>query len=750
MNKSITLHHEFDAKLARNIGEQSVSSNIQAIIELVKNSFDADASDCKIHLYANSQQGENIKMSKIVIEDNGIGMTVEDFKQKWMRVATNYKLDERYSPINERRVSGEKGMGRFASQRLGDIIKIISNPENYTGREKTEYGYNTLELTIDWNEYIPGLNFEEIPNKMVMLDTASEHGIKIEITNLKDNWTKKDVDAIVINAGSLISQKFTNKDDRKNYFNVEIIPHGFEPIRTKVESIIEKYAPWQVNAQLIGSKLNFQIFHREQEEGVRIPVVDLTKTFKGRGEMLMGNPTCGNLKLELLIFQGRSHEWAPKAVRKVKELEAQIAENCGVKIFNDDIRIMPYGSKGNDWIGLDKRYLIQATWPRGGLRVRNAQVIGHILLTRKNNPGIKETTTREGLVQNKEYEFLQKRLMIELMQEFELYREEWNVRVDQKKKKDITTKPAAKVKSKISQLTDFVASLDGVKKSDVTIIEKMGKEMLKDVTEVVDIGQKKEDKLTSNLEMYRNLASLGISALSFHHEIRQPIGRISQRQYMLTEKWDKWDDAKKLDWIGKTALDIDTVIEYNAYIREFAVLFSGLKGTKISRQEIKFQDSIQRFKEGFAHILEDFGIEIKVELGFGRLNNLFMNKASWESIMLNLIGNSIKALTNVSRKAKYIKIIFDKSSTHLKISVKDNGAGIEEINWDKIFLPLWSTYRTAADSGTGMGTTIVKEIIEDDYNGTIRVKTSKYEKTYPGKGSTEIEINIPLDRLKKE
>ncbi len=453
--------------------------------------------------------------------------------------------------------------------------------------------------------------------------------------------------------------------------------------------------------------------------------------------------------LELLIFEGRSHTWAPKAVRKVKELEAQIAENCGVKIFNDDIRIMPYGSRGNDWIGLDKRYLSQASWKRGGLRVRNGQVIGHILLTRKNNPGIKETTTREGLVKNKEYEFLQNRLMLDLMQEFEFYREEWDVVKNNKKNKEIKTRPAVKIESKISQLTDFVSSLD-INKSDKATVDKIAKGSIIDLKQLVSEKDKEKDKLTSNLEMYRNLASLGISALSFHHEIRQPIGRISQRQYMLTEKWDKLDDAKKLDWIGKTALDIDTVIDYNAYIREFAVLFSGLKGTKISRQEIKFQDSIQRFKEGFAHILEDFGIEIKVELGFGRLNNLFMNKASWESIMLNLIGNSIKALTNVSRKTKYIKILFDKSSTHLKISVKDNGAGIEEINWDKIFLPLWSTYRTAADSGTGMGTTIVKEIIEDDYGGTIRVKTSKYEKEYPGKGSTEIEINIPLDNLKPE
>ena len=73
MAENIELYHSFDAKLATNIGEQSVSSNIQAIIELIKNSYDADALNCKVHFYADGQTGNHIKMTKNVIEDNGIG-----------------------------------------------------------------------------------------------------------------------------------------------------------------------------------------------------------------------------------------------------------------------------------------------------------------------------------------------------------------------------------------------------------------------------------------------------------------------------------------------------------------------------------------------------------------------------------------------------------------------------------------------------------------------------------------------------
>ena len=741
MTDTYELHHSFDAKLAKNIGEQSVSSNVQAVIELVKNAFDADATSCKVHFYADAQRGENVKMSKIVVEDNGFGMTFEDFEEKWMRVATSHKERETYSPILMRRVAGEKGMGRFASQRLGNIVKIISNPEDYTNRRKSTYPYNTLELVIDWNKYVTGKDFEKIANRLRIFDKKEEnHGIRIEITDLKGNWNLDDIDSIVVNAGTLVLPTILKKSD-ENSFDVKIVPHGFTPRRTKIESVIEKFAPWEITAQLIGSKVNYQIYHREKSDEERSPVSNISKSAKGRNEFAVGSQTCGNAKIDLLIYGDKHGTWAPKSVQKFKELGTQLEENCGIKIFNDGIRIMPYGKKGNDWVGLDKRYL-----KRLGGRVRNRNVIGYILFTREKNPEIVETTTREGLVENEAFKFLRDRLMIDLMDEFENYRREFEKDKEKNKPK---SRPAAKAESAIMQLTDFVETLD-LNKTDRSEFEKYGKEISKQVGEQEQQNKEKVKKVTSNLEMYRNLASLGISALAFHHEIRQAIGRISQRQNKLIEKWDSWEDVKKQDYVTKTISDISTVIDLNSYIREFASLFSGLKGTENSREEIRFKDSFQRFKDGFEDILDDLGIELEAIMGAGRLNNLYMNRASWESIMLNLLGNSIKALGNVPRKKKFIKIMFDKTATNLKIEVHDNGSGIQESNYERIFRPLWTTSKTAGDAGTGMGLTIVREIVEEDYGGTIKIRTSKFEKDYPGKGETIIQLLIPVERLGRE
>ncbi len=740
MVENIELYHSFDAKLATNIGEQSVSSNIQAIIELIKNSYDADALNCKVHFYADGQTGNHIKMTKIVIEDNGFGMTVEDFQTKWMRVATTSKNVDKTSPILERRVSGEKGMGRFSAQRLGNLVKIISNPEDYTGRSKTTYGYNTIELTINWNQYVPGKDFEKIGNKLKLLDKKSEtSGITIEITDLKDHWTTEDIDDIVTNAGSLISPTLLKKSN-ENSFDVEIVPHGFTPERVKVESVIEKYAPWEINAQLLGSKANYQIFHKTPQDEERKPVVDLSKRAKGRNELPMGSKNCGNFKIKLLIFADRANKWAPKSVQKFSNLQEQLDDNCGVKIFNDEIRVMPYGNRDNDWLNLDKRYL-----QRAGGRVRNRNVIGFVFFTRKNNPQIKETTTREGLVLNDEFSFVRDRFVIDILKEFENYREEWELieQATQPKKN-----PTAKAESAIVQLTDFTESLQ-IKKADENKIKQYAKEISKQVIEQDKENKTEVKKVVSTLEMYRNLASLGISALAFHHEIRPAIGRISMRLNKLDEKWVTWDDEKKQDYITKAALDISTVIDLNEYVRTFASMFSGTKGTKPVNEEIKFIESVHDFAEGFNDVLEEAGIEVETITGPGSFKNLYMNRASWQSILINLMSNSIKALGNVSRKKKFIKFLIEKTSTNLKIEVKDNGSGIQEVNFERIFDPLWTSYRGVSNAGTGMGTTIVKEIVEDDLGGEVKVKSSKYEKDYPEKGETTMQLLIPLSKLKE-
>lgn len=740
MSLVLKVHHSVDAKHVKNLGEQSVSSPVQAINEMVKNSYDADATQCTVHFYAKSSLEQFIDIYKIVVEDDGIGMTFSDIEKKWMRIATDNKERETLSPKFGRRVSGDKGMGHFATQKLGNVIKIISNPEMYESRPSSKYSNKTLVLTTDWKKYQPGKTFEEIDNDLEILERENKdlHGITIEITELAHQWTKDDVENVQLNLGTLQIPKLLRKS-KKNPFEPKVVAHGFELPHEEIESSIEKFADYEVRCFLKGSMVSYTIYKKNKKNGEHELAPHINERAGGKGKFPIGSETCGDANFRLLLYQGRVGEWAPDIVKNRKELDDQLKENCGIKIFNDGVRIMPYGEPGNDWLGLGARKVA-----RRADHIRQNQVIGYVFLTRKNNPDIIETTTRQAVVQNKAFEILKNDFVLGAIRELERYLGEEKIDKDFRK---VHEDPKTKAASTIKQLTEFVDGLEldpEEKKEKVSSLNALSNLMDKQEKQSEEVVE----KITTNLEMYRNLASLGISSLAFHHEIIQPIGRLEARQNKLVEKWDVWDDEKKLDYIRKSLKDIWTVEDLNTYIREFAALFKGAKGTKRGREEINIKKSLERLTEGFESILSAHKIKLIVDEGSGSFSGLFMNMASFESIILNLISNSLRALLKVSRVEKKIKISYEQTSTNLTIRLYDNGYGIHDVNFERIFEPFWTTYKGEFEYGTGMGMTIVRETLEDDYDGTVQVESSTFEEDNPGKGETTILVTIPLENLK--
>lgn len=157
----IALSFSTNAKLEKLIGRELITNNIIAIFELIKNSYDAFAHSATI-----SFEGFNVcskdleKMrrsdrvisnenSKIIIKDDGSGMSFEEVKTKWMEIGTTSKentyIKKASDYSNDKRViNGEKGIGRFGADKLGSLLKLIS-----VGAE----GYEKTTLEIDWNKF---------------------------------------------------------------------------------------------------------------------------------------------------------------------------------------------------------------------------------------------------------------------------------------------------------------------------------------------------------------------------------------------------------------------------------------------------------------------------------------------------------------------------------------------------------------------------------------------------------------------
>ena len=775
MSKTVDLHHSIDAKHAQNIGEQSVSDRVQAVIEIVKNSYDADALNCTVRFFARSgDSGTLVHIDKIVISDDGIGMTLDDIENKWMRLATDSKIKDNTSPKFARKVSGQKGMGHFATQKLGSKIVIISNPEMYNGRKGSDDYDKTFVLSTDWDMYTPGKSFDEIPNRLVIEPRndelnqklyACKHGLTIEITDLKEDWTQDDVEKVQRHLGALQIPKFLRSTE-KNVFRAEVKTDGFN-IESLEEKDISDYAPWTLKAHLRGNKITYQILELNHNTLEKSTAREISNGIKPRGSIVAERNqglACGDADIYVYWYPGKALEykgelallegkggWIPKKIVREKEyLLALQRSNSGIKIFHDNIRVRPYGdprnpndlsaqttSSAQDWLNLGERGKGHV-----GNWIQPHAVIGYVLLTREKNPDIQETTTRQALVENNAFQSLKEDFALQSLSILEQYNKERKADVKLKQSK---ASPTAKALSETRQLEEYLNDLnlsDDERKGYQTRLAEISKQALAAEQEL----KNQEEILYSNLEMYRNLSSLGISALSFHHELMQPLARIGERQEMLLAKWDKWDDDKKKDYIVKTLQDVETIIDLNSYIKQFASLFSGVQGARRRRMEIDPRKAIENLKIGFEKLLLKYNIDFSITQGGGSFDNLWLHTSSFQSIILNLIGNSINALQRVSRKEKWIKVEIEKKFGHLQIKVSDNGFGILEDSWKRIFEP----HNTTKKNGTGMGLTIVREIVEGDYSGTIKVEESVSEEVEPGAGAATFLISIPLQNLTKE
>lgn len=410
MTQDDEVYFNVDSRLLLQLGEKLVTNRAVALAELIKNSYDADATHAIVNL-------TNIKTpgGTISVEDNGSGMTLSTFKDTWMRIAT---IDKEKNPISQkykRQKAGEKGIGRFACRRLSKRLKIISVAVT-EDRCKEE-----LNAFFDWGVFIPGSDVDKIPvkysTKPVDEDTPTGTSLILEGTN--DSWNGWDVRRLRNELTDLIVPTTFKPDDE-----LEDAPEQYDPsfhiefhcpeFPTKEDRIEETFLrnAW---AKLSGTVDENGIATYEIEVLNKI-LNKIEKTHK-RDEAFQH---LRNAKLEVYIFVYGSEffkgsEWGLNKAR------ATGRERGGVKVYADNFRVFGYGEEGDDWLKLefdrvrskgsvDKEvggYL--EVDDRPGLRLfRNPALFGHVMFIKDRNQMLEITVNRERLVNNEAFEELRK------------------------------------------------------------------------------------------------------------------------------------------------------------------------------------------------------------------------------------------------------------------------------------------------------------------------------------------------------
>ena len=721
------LYHIVDAGHIRNIGEQSVSNKIQAILELVKNAYDADSPDCTV-LFHGTKNGEQIKIDMITIEDHGIGMTKNDLRNKFMKVGTGTKVEASFSPKLKRRVSGEKGMGHYSAQRLGDRIVITTTPDLFSGRQFDKEDDTTYVLELDWSKYVPGEDFEKIPNK-IYTTAKRTPGTLIKISKLRDFWTTQgknnDLEKLAKNLGNVMLPK-TMRSSVKDKFDVRIKVVGFDADLPEPQGTLLNHALYKIHANLQGKNILFRLFRRKKGSMSMQPVSD--------GKIAVDQSACGDARVTIYWFPGTVKDWIGGAMFP-RNLKDQLDDNCGIKIYNDKIRVMPYGENGNDWLDLGTR----KSGPATGGKVRNVHLVGFLRLSRASNPDIMETTTRQALRENYAFESLKKDFMMPVIEEME-DKVRKIARAEAEFAKKIHHYNVAQSElEKIKEITQR-SSTDARAKIDVaTRLSKVSKQIMLREKEY----GKREEYLSASLEMYRNLSTVGIQTIAFNHEIINPLNLVKLTLTNLIKMHEEVEPAKRAEYLEKCLGKIVSSLNWASHIKEFSSLLTGTDSRR-QRSVIKIYDSLLEIRKDMSPILDASAITMLDPIIEGTIPNLIMNKASFESLFINMISNSVRSLKKVNRD-KIIQIRVSKDDVSMRIEFEDNGYGIDDGIQDKIFRLFFTTYKNAADMGTGMGLTIVKEIVEDDYHGNVILAETISEKTCPGKGMARFLVRLPLE-----
>lgn len=404
------VYFNIDSNLLFQLGEKLVTNRAVALAELVKNSYDADATYVKIRM-------ENVKNpgGTIVVEDNGLGMTLSTFKETWMRIATT---DKEKNPISEkykRRKAGEKGIGRFACRRLSRKLTLESVAETEEGTKEE------LNATFAWPTFTPGSDVDKIPVEISarLVEDKTPTGTTLILEDTNEAWNGWDIRRLRNELTELFyPATFKTKDELRG------IPEEYDPgikidfdcpdFPTKDKSLDEDFLR---NAW---AKLSGYV----DEKGSAVYEIKVLKKIINRIDKKFERTDLfnhlKNAELEIYTFSYRSDlfkgsDWG---VRKAREIGH---ERGGVKVYADNFRVFGYGEKGDDWLrvdydrarsvgGVDKEVSKYAEEDkRPGLRLfRNNQLFGHVQFVRKNNKMLEITAGRERLMDNEAFEELRR------------------------------------------------------------------------------------------------------------------------------------------------------------------------------------------------------------------------------------------------------------------------------------------------------------------------------------------------------
>ena len=689
------------------LGADLVTNDVVAVLELVKNSYDAFASRVDVLFGNDPRLGRYLD-----IKDDGVGMDRKTLEEAWCVIATPYR---QHNPIatkgkKVRRVAGEKGLGRLSATRLGNRLEML-----------TKFASEPCWLiAVDWSK----LSTEEtLDNCFARCERFAgtlpfeDTGTRVRILDLNSDWDADQVADLEENLARLISP-FSKVDD----FSIHLTAPDSdreEPLSTEIIAPeFLNHPPYAIRGHVTGKgevKARYEFNPISEARRRQIPIKmdwpDIQKQSELARKLKEDAPECGAFQFEIRAWDIGSDD-----TREIAEhfdiakgnIRKAIRAHKGTSVYRDGILVLPKSDENRDWLGLDLRRI-----SRIGTRLSTSQIVGYVSITAAENKQIEDTSDREGLARNAAVLAFQE-ILKAIVSALEAQRDEDRL------------KPSDQVK--LQALLDGVSGEELVQEvSDIALEGGTAEEAL---VRVRDFSAKLElvrDALKTRFVYYSRLATIGTIAEMLVHEIRNRTTSIGRFLRSARSFFDKTGDQRLQDQL---ALAESSVQSLEKLADTFAPLAS--RGFRRGRRDSIVEDSISRCVSLLnADIKKE---NVKIEGPSSIQTRAAIDPGELDTIILNLLTNALYWLPKGDRKANLeISVRKTHNGQRARVTISDSGPGVAEADAERIFLP----GVTRKPGGIGMGLTVAAELVSE-YGGRLALEQ-------PGKlGGATFAFDIPL------
>jgi signal transduction histidine kinase len=742
-----------DTHIFRELGQYLVGRDSTALAELVKNTYDADAT--KVTVYGEALDDPARGMIRIV--DNGNGMTPEEFSGGFLRIAGRLKeAGERRSPRFHRRFTGAKGIGRLAAQKLAGLMEIESVPYKAPRGETRA----TLVASIDWDLIEEHETLDNVEGTAALrvverpVSQKSTSGTTITLRKLRRTWTgdvlrEFAAELDTFRAPSLLTQTLPAAvldgpllfdkplvADVAGHEGYELVFDGEFAQGESLYPAAAQAAQWVLEIDASTRIVKYAIAPTKR-------TLESARFAKRRDfETPHPSPKEGPFFQARVLLRGRA----------ASKKEAAIYS--GVRVYMEGFRVLPYGDLTDDWLRL-KQSVTERTrklelgdgvplpeQPDEGLFLLPPKhYAGGVFLTQKRAPALHMVINREGFIAGAAFTNVQElvRRGIDLMTRVRAQVADEEKRRGERKKRgapedDETADPDAAyrrniVEDSLAHLRDGATELRSlaarVPRVDADLLERLAGEM--EAAERVSRAYISEHAFT------RVLASVGLQLAAFVHELNALLGMTTSLERSIARVRDDSDGKARTELarIHAGVVDMRRTLERQAsYLLDVA--------TPDARRRRSRQPLAERFDAAVRLVrlsAERKGITIENEVP-ADLRTPAMYSSELIAVFSNLLTNAVKA----AREGGHIRATGStRADGTTRVRVENTGVAVDLGEAERWFRPFEST-TTEVDpvlgQGMGLGLTITRDIL-DEYQVKIRFVAPS------AKFATAIEIIFP-------